>query len=127
MSDMMKRDIEGIEAEIRQEKAEALGRTGERLEQILAELAALRKELLDLCAAAAASPKTAEGGVFALLREKVGRYTRLREQEREFRHYLVIQREAVGLRRHEDIGRQYPEPSPLRLSMIIPDRDKVSS
>ncbi|HYL81745.1 MAG TPA: hypothetical protein VEU07_13075 [Candidatus Acidoferrum sp.] len=124
---MPKRSFESVEAEIRQEKAEALGRTGERLQQTLVELADLRKELLDLSVAASASPEGATGDILALLRQKVASYTRLREQERQIRQYLVIQREAVGLRRHEDIDRQYPEPSPLALSMINPNGVKESS
>ena len=35
MSDMNRHGFEAVEAEIRREKAEALGRTGERLERIL--------------------------------------------------------------------------------------------
>ncbi len=124
---MLKRDLERIEAEIRQEKAAALGRIGERLEQILARLADLRKELLDLSGVASPCLGTSEGEHLALPRAQVAMYTRLREEERQIRHHLVIQREAAGLRRHEDIDRQYPEPSPLTLSVIIPDRDKESS
>jgi hypothetical protein len=29
---------------------------------------------------------------------------------RELRHFLIIQREAIGLRRHEDVDRHYPMP-----------------
>jgi hypothetical protein len=124
---MLKRDLERVEAEIRQEKAAALGRIGERLEQTLARLADLRKELLDLSAVASACLGTANGEQLALLHAQVEKYTRLHEEERQIRHHLVIQREAVGLRRHEDIDRQYPPPSPLTLWMIIPGRDKESS
>lgn len=124
MSDIMKRPIEGIEAEIRQEKAEALGRTGERLERMLDELAGLRNELLDSSVAVSSSLAAADGEQLAVLHEKTERYTRLREQAQQIRHCLVIQREAVGLRRHEDVDRQYPVPPPLTLSMIIRDGNK---
>lgn len=124
MSDIMKRPIESIEAEIRQEKAEALGRTGERLERMLDELAGLRNELLDSSVAVSSSLAAADGEQLAVLHEKTERYTRLREQAQQIRHCLVIQREAVGLRRHEDVDRQYPVPPPLTLSMIIRDGNK---
>ena len=124
MSDIMKRPIEGIEAEIRQEKAEALGRTGERLERMLDELAGLRNELLDSSVAVSSSLAAADGEQLAVLHEKTERYTQLREQAQQIRHCLVIQREAVGLRRHEDVDRQYPVPPPLTLSMIIRDGTK---
>lgn len=124
MSDIMKRPIEGIEAEIRQEKAEALGRTGERLERMLDELAGLRNELLDSSVAVSSSLAAADGEQLAVLHEKTERYTQLREQAQQIRHCLVIQREAVGLRRHEDVDRQYPVPPPLTLSMIIRDGNK---
>lgn len=124
---MLKKELERIETEIRQEKAAALGRSGERLEQILARLTDLRKELLDLSAVAPACPENAKGERFGFLHAQVDKYKRLCEEERKIRHHLVIQREAVGLRRHEDVDRQYPEPSPLTLSMFIPNRDKESS
>lgn len=120
----MKRPIESIEAEIRQGKAEALGRTGERLERMLDELAGLRNELLDSSVAVSSSLAAADGEQLAVLHEKTERYTRLREQAQQIRHCLVIQREAVGLRRHEDVDRQYPVPPPLTLSMIIRDGNK---
>jgi predicted phage gp36 major capsid-like protein len=122
----MIRRIESIEAEIQQEKAEALGRAGERLERKLTELAELRNVLLRVSDAASTSPATTERDSLADLHEKVNKYTRLLEEARQARHYLTIQREAVGLRRHEDIDRQYPVPPPLRLWMIIRDSDKES-
>jgi hypothetical protein len=48
---MTRRGFEAVESEIRKEKAEALGRAGERLEQALQELEAFRQELLGLVAA----------------------------------------------------------------------------
>jgi hypothetical protein len=32
------------------------------------------------------------------------------------RYYLVVQREAMGLRRHADVDRVYPIPPPLRIA-----------
>ena len=124
MSDIMNRPIESIQAEIRQEKAEALGRTGERLERILVELAGLWNTLLGSSVADSSSLAAAEGEALAVLQEKTERYTRLREQAGQIRHCLVIQREAVGLRWHEDVDRQYPVPPPITRALVIRDRDK---
>ena len=52
LSDMKEFGFENVESEIRKEKAEALGRAGERLERALQELEAFRQEFLGLLAAA---------------------------------------------------------------------------
>jgi hypothetical protein len=118
----MKQNFERIEAEIRKEKAEALGRTGERLERILLELADLRKALVGISTTISSSRETARGDDSDAFCVKIERYARLREQAQRIRHHLVIQREAVGLRRHEDVERQYPLPPPLTFARN--DRDK---
>jgi hypothetical protein len=103
--------FEAVEAEIRREKAEALGRTGERLERILHEMETCRRDLMhpttgrrDLHGAARASAER---------REKLAEHDRLWEQARYLRHCLIVQREAMGLWRHDDVDRQYPLPEPL--------------
>jgi hypothetical protein len=124
LSDIVKlasKSLENTETEIRREKAEALGRTGERLEHILEELARLQGELLGRAAVLGSSFGVTSGQDSSELRAKVKKYAGLREQARQLRYYLVIQREAIGLRRHEDVDRQYPLPPPLALSMC--DRD----
>jgi hypothetical protein len=108
--------LENTEAEIRREKAEALGRTGERLQYILEELVRLQGDLLSRAAVLRSSSGVPDGQDSSDLREKVTRCARLREQARQLRYYLMIQREAIGLRRHEDVDRQYPLPPPLALS-----------
>ena len=123
MSDFLKKGLDSIEAEIRKEKAETLGRTGERLERILAELADLQEELRGITSAGSRQEKPGEDTSPSLCRI-VERYAQLREQARVIRHHLVIQREAVGLRRHEDVDRQYPLPPPLPLSRITPEGEQ---
>lgn len=46
---------------------------------------------------------------------KLREYARLQLEAKQLRHALIIQRETVGLRRHEDVDRQYPLPGPLTL------------
>ena len=94
---MTREGFERLEREIVQEKAATLGRAGERLEAALAAALALA-ETLD----GERDPARRE----ALLRE----YEAARRQAAAARLMLVIQREAIGLRYHRDVDRQFPEP-----------------
>jgi len=89
--------FERLEREIVHEKAAALGRAGERLEAALAAARALGHTL-----DAEREPARRE----ALLHE----YEAARRQVAAARLMLVIQREAIGLRHHRDVDRQFPEP-----------------
>jgi hypothetical protein len=92
--------LQRTEQEIRQAKAEALGRVGERLDAALARLAEWDRHLEQL--SAEAGPEVA--------RETAAR-DRLRDEAVRLRHALVIQREAIGLRRHDPVEERYPIPS----------------
>ena len=94
---MTREGFERVEREIVQEKAATLGRAGERLEAVLAAAREIG-ETLD----AERDPARRE----ALLRE----YAAIRRQAAAARQMLLIQREAIGLRYHRDVDRQFPEP-----------------
>jgi hypothetical protein len=85
------------EQEIAAEKAAALGRAGERLERALGEARQAARRLLD-----ATDPEetSRRAEVYMLARKKV----------LEVRTALLIQREALGLRRHTVVDQQFPEP-----------------
>jgi hypothetical protein len=89
--------LERTEKEIVQEKAATLGRAGERLDAALASARALA-EALD------GEPDPIRRA--ALLQE----YETARRRAATARLMLVIQREAIGLRHHRDVERQFPEP-----------------
>ncbi len=116
---MKKRGFEAVESEIHKEKAEALGRAGERLGRSLQKLDASRRELLDLLAAAQKSVSDGEERFSVEIKQSLDEYARLYEQARELRRSLIIQREAVGLWGHEDMDRQYPLPRLLTLATAI--------
>ncbi len=97
-----------INAEIAQEKAAALGRAGERLEQALAVVTAAARELEATTDDAAQTRLVAE-------------YERARARAGEARIALLIQREAVGLRHHRIVEQLYPEP-PRRVAARWPAR-----
>ena len=92
--------IDALQLEIRGEMAASLGRTAERLEQRLAELGVIRGEILGL-----------EGAERV---RRVAAYHRLLEEAQEYRWYLMVQREAMGLHHHDALLRLYPLPPRLR-------------
>lgn len=98
--------LERVDREILGEKAAALGRAGERLEQALAELTRVAAAL-----DAAIEPAARQG--------LVADYEAARARAAQARLLLLIQREAVGLRNHRMVDHQYPEP-PRPQSMITP-------
>jgi hypothetical protein len=115
---MKKPAVDQIESEIRKEKAETLGRAGERLEQALLEIEGMRREILSL-AEKGRVPTTEDRDQFRLqMAERLAEHARLCDGAKRLRHTLIIQREAVGLWRHEDVDRQYPMPSPLSLPNV---------
>jgi hypothetical protein len=85
-----------IEVEIQKEKVSALRNLGARIESLLAELARLERELPSL-----QGPPRAQC---------VARHKELRAEAEKQRWYLVIQREALGLRQHADLDEIYPLP-----------------
>jgi hypothetical protein len=94
--------VRKVEDEIRRAKAEALGRVGERLDAVLAELAE-RDRRLDATLGPGQPPDPRR------LREIDAR-NRLRSEALRLAQHLVIQREALGLVRHGTVQEQYPVP-----------------
>jgi hypothetical protein len=90
-----------IQAEIAGEKAAALGRAGERLEAAMREVAAWAQRVR---AAGAADERT----------RLAASYEQARARALEARLSLLIQREALGLRRHAVVDQQFPEPPAFR-------------
>ena len=86
-----------VEREIVGEKAAALGRAGERLERAL-------HEARDVAERLRAATEPGE-------RDRCAQdYTVARSRALEARLALLIQREALGLRRHLTVDQQFPEP-----------------
>jgi hypothetical protein len=85
-----------IEVEIQSEKASALRRVASRLESLLGELEETEKVL-----------RGSSGPARARL---VARHRELRGEAEKQRWYLIVQREAMGLRQHGDIYEMYRLP-----------------
>jgi hypothetical protein len=84
-----------IQCEIASEKAAALSRIAGTLEALIAELHRIA-EAID------------PGG-----EEDARRHREVRERALRYRWYLEVQREAVGVTRHDDLDLIYPIPAPL--------------
>jgi hypothetical protein len=89
-----------MEQELRQERAAALGRIARTLESLLVRLETLRQG-----AEAVTGPDRA-----AIVAE----HTEVHARATTYRWYLEVQREAVGLRRHDTLDDFYRLPPPLR-------------
>jgi hypothetical protein len=89
-----------IEVQLRQEKASALRRVGDKLEKLIAELTRLERELT-----AASGPGRAK---------KVAEYQQMRADAEHQRWCLVVQREALGLWNHQEVDLMYRIPPPVR-------------
>ena len=100
-----------VQAEIEKEKSEALGRAGERLEGAIRALRLLGQEVGALEAGHATPADPVEPG--EAVERRRAEYAALRRQARLYHHYLIVQREALGFRKHGDVDRLYPVPGPL--------------
>jgi hypothetical protein len=98
VSESRRQGLERIEREILGEKAAALGRAGERLEQALA-------EVTDLAAALDAATES------EMRQRLAAEYKEARLRAAQARLGLLIQREAAGFRHHRIVEQQYPEPT----------------
>jgi len=95
----VERSFTRVEQEIQQERAAALGRIGRTLHDLIERLARLRERY---------------AGAGHEERQQIVRdYSDVMDRARLYRWYLEVQREAVGLRRHECLDRIYPVPPPL--------------
>jgi len=94
----VKKDLQNAaawEAELNKERAGALGLTAKKLEGLLERCRELSAEF----------DATTDAALQALLLRE---YRETREESERQRWNLCVQREAIGLRRHEDVDRYYP-------------------
>lgn len=89
-----------IQREIQAERAAALARIAGTLEDLIAEMVRTAR----------AADEAADPEGRARLRV---RHAEVRERARRYRWYLEVQRESVGLTRHEALDELYPIPGPL--------------
>lgn len=101
--------LQPVESEIVQEKANALGRAGLRLEEALEALKKVRDALAEIEASLQRRKSSAEEA--GRLREAHSRLMAdldvLRNRVNMAHQFLIIQREAVGVRNHAEVERYY--------------------
>jgi hypothetical protein len=85
-----------VQKEVRSEQANALGRVGRRLEGFLEELEEIERAL-----------RSRTGADRLPL---LSLHAEARKQATQYRWYLEVQREAMGLRQHADLELYYPVP-----------------
>ena len=100
---------ERTEREIRQAQAEALGRTGERLQRILDRLADAGPSPGRAGRARAGARRSRTWS-----RSEIATRNRLRDEAARVRHHLIIQREALGFARQTPVEQCYPVPERRR-------------
>ena len=88
------------EQDILREKAAVLARIGGRLARLLKDLDSIRERLETV-------PPEERPPLVAAFND-------LRDEAERYRWYLMVQRDAVGFRRHGSLNQQYPIPGPIR-------------
>jgi hypothetical protein len=99
------------ELDIMQEQAEALGRTGGKLDESLRRLKVLGQRIKVF---------EREGEDARAVNALIKEFNQVRERTCQYLHYLIIQREAIGFRRHANVIRMYQIPLKRR---PLPDED----
>ncbi len=110
---MFKNGFEKTQEEILQERAEVLGRAGERLFSVLKELKEIEK-VIDVKAAYIRSGKSVTKKAVREINGEIDRFNRTREYAKLRYYYLIVIREAVGFRRHKQVEEIYRIPPPKR-------------
>lgn len=95
--DVREQKLQSVEAELRHERASALGRTGRKLEQLIQETEAAIVRLR------VATPESRAEALLA--------FRTVHEQAHYQRWCYVVQREAIGLNVHDDVYAAYRIPA----------------
>ena len=101
------------ELDIMKEKAEALGRVGGRLDESLRRIKILEQRIQML-------EREGQRGRVAV-NTLIGEFNQVRQRALRYLHYLIIQREAMGFRRHTHVTAMYqipPRKRPLPLDDV---------
>jgi hypothetical protein len=89
-----------VEVDFQREKATGLRRSGDKLEELLAQLAQAERDVR-----ARTGPERAR---------YLARYRAVRLEAEKQKWNLMVQREACGLRNHKEMDLIYPLPPPLK-------------
>lgn len=115
--DFKKENVEKTDLEILQERAEVLGRAGEKLALALNKLKAI-ESVINLKMESLASPGQGQGPADLIgdINGEIRHYNEAREYAKLRYYYLIVTREAMGFRRHKSVEEVYsipPKKKPL--------------
>jgi GTP cyclohydrolase III len=114
-----------LQQELLRERAQVLGRAGDSVERALTTLRSLetaiderRWDLHRICEEKKTHGErelsTLKRQLIQDLNREISQYNRLREYAQLRYHYLIITREAIGLRKHQRVEEVYPIPPKKR-------------
>jgi hypothetical protein len=115
---IFKDSAEKTDLEILQERAEVLGRAGEKLSAALKNLHLIEEiieGLLRSCREGREKGNPFPGGTLREINREIRRYNEAREYAKLRLYYLIVTREAMGFRRNKTVEEQYPIPPRKKL------------
>ena len=118
---MEKKPDDVLQAELLREKAAVLGRAGDSVDRALITLRHLGEYIEGRCGELrqnengrmpheAFTPAAHHRQIIREINKEIHRYNRLREYAQLRYHYLIITREALGLRKHQHVEEIYAIP-----------------
>ncbi len=116
--DFKKENVEKTDLEILQERAEVLGRAGEKLALALNKLKAI-ESIINIKMESLTAPGNQEHSSADLIGDingEIRHYNEAREYAKLRYYYLIVTREAMGFRRHKSVEEVYsipPKKKPL--------------
>jgi hypothetical protein len=118
--DFKKENVEKTDLEILQERAEVLGRAGEKLALALNKLKAIEM-MINVKMESLTSPRSdqsehSSADLIGDINGEIRHYNEAREYAKLRYYYLIVTREAMGFRRHKSVEEVYlipPKKKPL--------------
>lgn len=115
--DFKKENVEKTDLEILQERAEVLGRAGEKLALALNKLKAIESIIsVKMESLTSPGPGYSPADVIGDINGEIRHYNEAREYAKLRYYYLIVTREAMGFRRHKSVEEVYsipPKKKPL--------------
>jgi len=115
--DFKKENVEKTDLEILQERAEVLGRAGEKLALALNKLKAIESVInVKMESLTSPGPECSRADLIGDINGEIRHYNEAREYAKLRYYYLIVTREAMGFRRHKSVEEVYsipPKKKPL--------------
>jgi hypothetical protein len=114
--DFKKENVEKTDLEILQERAEVLGRAGEKLDLALSKLKAIESVInIKMESLMSPGPEASTAELIGDINGEIRHYNEAREYAKLRYYYLIVTREAMGFRRHKSVEEAYSIPPKKKL------------